>query len=68
MLDYSNRSFAFNEFPDGIHLVLFDKDKDSTVITSNYAILYDSPSLIDLQGDVVIARQNNDTIFRSIIL
>ena len=63
MLDFSNRNFAFNEFPDGVHLVLYDKEKDSTVITSNYAILYNSPSLIDLQGDVVIVRENNDTIF-----
>ena len=40
MKDYSNREFAFTEFPDGIKLLLFDKGKKSTIL-SDYAISYD---------------------------
>ncbi len=39
MLDYSNRSFAFSEFPKGIELKIYDKDNKQTTITSNYAIV-----------------------------
>ena len=34
MLDYSNRDFAFSEFPDGIELKIYDENDNKTTITS----------------------------------
>ena len=55
--------FSFSEFPKGIHLTLFDNNKNKTVITADYGVVYNVTNLIDLQGNVVIARHTNDTIF-----
>ncbi|MFY0714490.1 LPS export ABC transporter periplasmic protein LptC [Seonamhaeicola sp. NFXS20] len=53
MKDYSNRDFPYYEFPDGITLYIYDDAKKSTIV-SDYAIIYDATSIIDLQGNVVI--------------
>ncbi|WP_179333496.1 LPS export ABC transporter periplasmic protein LptC [Winogradskyella costae] len=63
MLDYSNRNFAFNEFPEGIELLIFDDEKNKTTITSNYAIIYSDTDIIDLRGNVIIATHQKDTLF-----
>ena len=63
MLDYSNREFAFSEFPEGIVLDLFDEDNNKSVVIADYAINYDKTNLIDLQGNVRIATHNKDTLF-----
>lgn len=63
MLDYSNRNFAFSEFPDGIELKIYDKDNNQTTIFSDYAIVYSETDIIDLQGNVIIATHQKDTLF-----
>ena len=63
MLDYSNRTFAFSEFPEGIVLDLFDEDQNKSVVVADYAINYDKTNIIDLQGNVRIATHNKDTLF-----
>lgn len=63
MLDYSNRNFAFSEFPEGIELIVYDENNNQTKITSNYAIVYNETDIIDLRGDVKIATQEKDTLF-----
>lgn len=62
MKDFSNREFAFTEFPKGIKLLLYDKGKKSTIL-SDYAISYDQNDIIDLQNNVIIITQQNDSIF-----
>jgi LPS export ABC transporter protein LptC len=63
MKDFSNRQdFPFQEFPDGIKLLLFDKGEKSTIL-SDYAISYDQNDLIDLQKNVIIVTQQGDSIF-----
>jgi len=62
MLNYSNREFAFYEFPEGINLTLFDDDNKSNVI-ADYAILYNETDLIDLQGNVILTTHNKDTLY-----
>lgn len=54
MLDYSNMQYKFNEFPEGIHVTLFDGNNNSTDIIADYAISYDDTDIIDLQGNVLI--------------
>lgn len=63
MLNYSNREFAFYEFPEGINLTLFDDDNNRSNIISDYAILYDQTDIVDLQGNVVLVTHNNDTLY-----
>ncbi len=62
MKDYSNRDFAFTEFPNGIKLLLYDKGKKSTIL-ADYAISYSETDLIDLQNNVIIITQQSDSIF-----
>ena len=63
MLDFSNRDFPYSEFPDGIYLIVYDKDQNKTIITADYAIYYTQTDLIDLQGHVILATHNKDTLF-----
>ena len=63
MIDYSNRVFAFNEFPEGMTLELFDAKNQKTTIRSDYAIIYDKTGLTDLQGNVVLSTETKDTLF-----
>jgi len=62
MLDYSNRSFKFSEFPKGVELKIYDKDNNQTTIISDYAIVYDETDIIDLRGNVKIATHGKDTL------
>ena len=54
MIDFSNRDFAFSEFPKGIILHLFNSPDEKSTIVSDYAIVYDKTNLIDLQGNVIL--------------
>lgn len=59
MFDYTNLDFPYREFPDGVEVVFFDKERDSNTVTANYAIIYDETGLIDLQGDVVLVTSDS---------
>ena len=63
MLDFSNRDFAFSEFPKGIELHLYDKDGNKNKILSDYAIVYKETDLIDLRGNVIVITSKNDSLF-----
>ena len=58
MLDYSNMAYKYNEFPEGIHLTLIDKQGKKSYVVSDYAISYDNTHIIDLQGNVKITSQD----------
>jgi len=63
MLDFSNREFAFFEFPEGVDLTLFDDENNRSHVIADYAIVYDETDLIDLRGNVVLNTHNKDTLF-----
>jgi len=63
MLDFSNRDFSYNEFPDGVTLNLFDERNKKSVIVADYAIVYNDTDLIDLRGNVLITTETKDSIF-----
>jgi len=63
MLDYSNRDFAFSEFPKGIELKIYDENNNKTTITSRYAIYYTETGIIDLRDNVVVATHDKDSLF-----
>jgi len=62
MLNFSNASFPYFEFPDRIEVILFDKNNNPTKIISDYAISYSDTDLIDLRGNVVVSTYLLDTL------
>ncbi|RZN82461.1 MAG: LPS export ABC transporter periplasmic protein LptC [Winogradskyella sp.] len=63
MLDYSNRNFAFSEFPEGIELVIYDEEGNKNKIFADYAIIYSETDLVDLRGNVILATHKKDSLF-----
>ncbi|TXD83501.1 LPS export ABC transporter periplasmic protein LptC [Subsaximicrobium wynnwilliamsii] len=63
MLDYSNREFAFQEFPEGVVLSLFDEKGQKNVVLADYAIVYGETDLIDMQGNVILITPQKDSLF-----
>ncbi|WP_411766528.1 LPS export ABC transporter periplasmic protein LptC [Winogradskyella sp. A3E31] len=63
MMDYSNRPFSFSEFPEGIELIIYDKNNNKSTIFADYAIAYNETDLIDLQGNVLLATHKGDSLF-----
>lgn len=63
MLDFSNRAFAFFEFPIGVNLDIFDADNNKSNVIADYALVYTKTDLIDLRGNVVLTTHNKDTLF-----
>ncbi len=63
MLDFSNRDFAFFEFPEGINFTIYDEQGNKNNVIADYAIIYDETDLIDLQGNVILSTHNKDTLF-----
>ena len=62
MLDYATVEFPYTEFPNGIHLILYDKNGKETYIDAAYAVSHKATSIIDLQGKVKISNQNGDLL------
>ena len=62
MLDFTNRAFPYSELPEGGTLYIYDDLNRKSTIISDYAIRYDS-DLIDLQGNVIVATYEKDTLY-----
>lgn len=54
MKDFSNKEFAFREFPEGLQVEFFDENREKNTVTADYGIIYNETGLIDLQGNVVV--------------
>ncbi len=54
MLDFSNKSFPYREFPDGVEVEFFDEENNRNIVNADYGIVYEKTHLIDLQGNVSI--------------
>ncbi|WP_268223183.1 LPS export ABC transporter periplasmic protein LptC [Sinomicrobium oceani] len=52
--DYSNQEFPFQEFPDGLQVDFFDKEKNKSTVTADYGIIYQATEMSDLRGHVVL--------------
>ena len=53
LLDYTNQEFPYQEFPNGLEVFFYDENK-RTIIRANYAIRYETTSLVDLRDNVEI--------------
>ena len=63
MINYSNRSFPYYQFPEGIDLTIFDEQNRKSLVVAKSAVVYNNTDLIDLRGDVVLTTSSNDTLF-----
>jgi len=55
MLDFSNKKkLPYQEYPKGIEVISFDKNKDSTTLTANYGITYLKTNISKVKGNVEI--------------
>ena len=53
--DFENRKkHPYTEFPEGIKIVKIDKNKDSVIVTGNYAITYSKTSISEIKDKVVV--------------
>lgn len=63
MLNFTNREFPYYEFPNGIDLTLLGNKQNKNTVTADHAFVYSQTDLIDLQGNVVLTTNTNDTLF-----
>ena len=53
LLDFSNLEYTYQEFPEGVEVHFFEKDKKS-IIVSDYAIRFTETGIVDLRENVVL--------------
>ena len=51
-VDYTNLSFRYAEFPDGLKVIFYDDLERENEVVADYGILYNETKLIDLKGNV----------------
>ncbi|WP_459211570.1 LPS export ABC transporter periplasmic protein LptC [Aquimarina rhabdastrellae] len=54
MLDFTNKTYGYHEFPDGVLLRVYDEKGGISVIKADYAISYKQSGLVDMRGNVDI--------------
>ena len=62
MFNFTNQVFPYFEFPNKVEIIVFDKNKNRSIITADYAISYSNTDLIDLRKNVVIRTHLEDTL------
>ena len=53
-LDYTNLSFKYSTFPDGLKVDFFDEFGNKNQAISDYGILYNTTKILDLKGNVIL--------------
>ena len=61
-LDFSNETFAYEEYPEGVDLTFYDEEGKESHLTAQYAIRYAETSLIDLRENVVLVTSDSATL------
>lgn len=54
LLDYSNLTFSYKEFPEGVTVYFWNEQNEKSSVRADYAIQYDKTELIDLRNNVII--------------
>ena len=62
-IDYTNLTFKYSEFPDGVKVVFYDNQNRQSELTSDFAILYEETKIIDLRGNVLLRSSNGAELF-----
>jgi LPS export ABC transporter protein LptC len=59
--DFSNRKMhPYQEFPEGIQITNFDKNKDSISLTANYCISYGKTGISEVKDNVILINHKDD--------
>ena len=61
LLDFSNQTFPYQEFPDGLNVIFYEDGKENTIY-ADYGIIYEPTDLIDLRGNVKIITSDSTII------
>lgn len=62
MRDFSNKSFPYREFPDGLVVEFYDDERKKNTVTANYGVVYNETGLVDLQGNVVVVTSDSTVL------
>ena len=60
--DFTNQTLNYSEFPDGVNVTFFDINNNKNIIVSDYGILYNSTSIVDLRGNVILKSHDNSVL------
>ncbi len=60
--DFTNQNFPYSEFPDGLKIEFFDPNDGSTVVSSDYGIVYYETKIVSLVGNVKIVSSDGSSI------
>ena len=64
-LDYTNLSFRYAEFPDGLKVIFYDDLERENEVIADYGILYNDTRLIDLKGNVRLKSHDGSVLTTS---
>jgi len=62
-IDYTNLTFKYSEFPDGVKVVFYDNQNRQSELTSDFAVIYEETKIIDLRGNVFLRSSNGAELF-----
>ena len=64
-IDFTNQPFPYSEFPDGLKIEFFDSYSGSTIVSSDYGVLYYQTKIVSLEGNVKIISPDGSSILSS---
>ena len=53
-IDFTNQSFPYSEFPNGLEIEFYDEIEGTTTVSSDYGIVYYQTRIVSLEGNVTI--------------
>ena len=62
MLDFSANKFVFTDFPNGVKVTFYDKQRVRTTVVADRALSFKKSGIIDLIGNVVIKSDNGQVL------
>tara|TARA_B100000989_G_C19435194_1_gene424813 strand:+ start:352 stop:858 length:507 start_codon:yes stop_codon:yes gene_type:complete len=61
-VDYTNQAFPYAEFPQGLNIMFYEKNNNTTNVSANYGIVYYKTKIVSLKGDVLIQSADGSKI------
>ena len=61
-VDYTNQTFPYAEFPEGLNIMFYENKDDSTNVSASYGIVYYKTKIVSLRGNVVIESADGSKI------
>ena len=61
-VDYTNQTFPYAEFPEGLNIRFYENKDDSTNVSASYGIVYYKTKIVSLRGNVVIQSADGSKI------